>query len=183
MEIHQSLSDAIPMVMKAITTSVSSLPQVRSLQELQSALKCLEAWTPFLSGKSVHQLVFPNSALICIISDLTPLLPLLITLLTPSSGPLPDDDVFIPASDALQEIMSKSSLSSGSGTKTLTEPILIWCEQWGGTIVTNTLSSKSRMCSTLSFEWNGMAGLTYQPDHQRAQWTQFPTRFVNFSLL
>jgi hypothetical protein len=97
----------------------------------------------------------PLLVLIYIISDLTPLLPLLIALLTPSSGPLPDDEVFIPASDALQEIMSKSSLSSGSGTKTLTEPILIWCEQWGGTIVANTLTSEFRMRSWLPLTRNG----------------------------
>lgn len=75
-------------------------------------------------------------------SDLTPLIPLLISLITPvpSLHPEFDDDTFIPASDALQEIMSKSALSDGSGSKTLVEPLLIWLERWGGRIVEASLS-------------------------------------------
>jgi hypothetical protein len=74
-------------------------------------------------------------------SDVTALVPLLIDLL----NPLPqanrearvefDSSVFVPATEALEEVMSKSVLSDGSGSKTLTEPLLVWCERWGGTII------------------------------------------------
>jgi len=37
--------------------------------------------------------------------------------------------------------MTKSTLSDGSGSKTLTEPLLIWLERWGAGIIENTLNS------------------------------------------
>ena len=76
-------------------------------------------------------------------SDLTLLIPLLITLLGPipsfSAEPLFEDTKFIPASDALQELLTKSVLSDGSGTESLTEPLLLWLARWAGNIVEETL--------------------------------------------
>lgn len=54
-----------------------------------------------------------------------------------------DDDEFVAASDALQEVMSNSVLSDGAGSKTLTEPLLLWFQRFGGSIVESTLSSMS----------------------------------------
>ena len=71
-------------------------------------------------------------------SDLTPLIPLLISLLNPSS---PDDSIFLASSDVLQEITSKSPLSDGSGSKTLTEPLLIWFDVMGNKIMETTLAT------------------------------------------
>lgn len=69
---------------------------------------------------------------------MTPLIPLLISLLDPS---IPDDSIFIAASDALQEITSKSPLSDGSGSKSLTEPLLVWFDVVGNRIMESTLAT------------------------------------------
>jgi hypothetical protein len=66
------------------------------------------------------------------------LIPLLVPLLTPLDD---NDQVFTAASDTLQEIMTKSALSDGSGSKTLTEPLLLWLDSTGGRIVEASLSS------------------------------------------
>ena len=50
--------------------------------------------------------------------------------------------MFAWTSDALQEVMSKSVLSDGSGSKTLTEPLLIWMDNWAVQIVNATLNGK-----------------------------------------
>lgn len=81
--------------------------------------------------------------LLLLSSDLTPLIPILISLLAPSPNGEFDETVFVSASDTLQEVMSKSALSDGSGSKTLTEPLLIWMDNWAGQIVNATLSSES----------------------------------------
>ncbi|KZP33116.1 ARM repeat-containing protein [Athelia psychrophila] len=122
-QMMQSLSDAVPMVVQAITTSISLPRETLSSRQLDSAMKCLVAWMPILPS-----------------NDLTPLIPLLISLLAPSHNEF-DDAIFIPASDALQEVMSKSAMSDGSGSKTLTEPLLIWLDTWAGPIVETTLST------------------------------------------
>jgi hypothetical protein len=70
--------------------------------------------------------------------DITPLIPPLISLLDRFST---DPDTFIAASDALQELMSKSALSDGSGSRILTEPLLLWLDASGGRIVEATLHS------------------------------------------
>lgn len=75
-------------------------------------------------------------------SDLTPLIPNLILLLAPSPNGEFDESVFAWTSDALQEVMSKSVLSDGSGSKTLTEPLLIWMDNWAVQIVNATLNGK-----------------------------------------
>lgn len=80
-------------------------------------------------------------------SDITPFIPVLLTLMTPAQLPpnsVFDEDEFTLASDALQEILSRSALSDGSGTKVLTEPLLIWLERYGRFIVEQTLNGESR---------------------------------------
>ena len=77
-------------------------------------------------------------------SDLTPLIPLLIALLSPvSTSPLEfDETAFVGASDTLQDLMSRSALAGGSANRTLTEPLLNWCHSYGGRIVEDTLKSR-----------------------------------------
>ena len=76
-------------------------------------------------------------------SDVTPLIPQLIEMLKPVPGSNEfDEDEFTMASDSLQEIMSKSALADGAGSKSLTEPLLLWCEQYGAAIVDHTISGK-----------------------------------------
>ncbi|KAF9443602.1 ARM repeat-containing protein [Macrolepiota fuliginosa MF-IS2] len=115
-QMSQSLMDAVPMVAQAITSSILSTSPP---SHIQSALRCLQAWMT----------IFPTS-------DLTPIIPMLISLLNP-----PDEDIFISASDTLQEILSKSALSDGSGTRTLTEPLLFWLDRVGTVIVREVVSS------------------------------------------
>ncbi|KAG6836262.1 hypothetical protein H0H93_009663 [Arthromyces matolae] len=116
LQIQQSLKDAVPMVMQAIQSSLES-----SLQ-IPSALKCFQSWISTLTS-----------------NDITPLIPLLISLLNRTT----DDDgqTFEAASDALQEIMTRSPLSDGSGSRTLTEPLLIWADLHGSHIIQTTLQS------------------------------------------
>ena len=53
-----------------------------------------------------------------------------------------DDDVaFVAASNIVQEHLSNSALSYGPGTKTVTEPLLLWLDRYGGEIVQATVSS------------------------------------------
>jgi len=47
----QSLQDALPLVVQAVTASIADSGQPVSDRELQSALKCLEAWMSHLRGK------------------------------------------------------------------------------------------------------------------------------------
>ncbi|KAJ8494655.1 hypothetical protein ONZ45_g13157 [Pleurotus djamor] len=103
LQLQQSLLDATPMVIQAITSTITD-PQI-PLRNLLSALKCLEAWLTTLPS-----------------SDLTPLIAVLINLLISYNS----DDAFVAISDTLQEIMSKSALSNGAGSRTLTEPLLVY---------------------------------------------------------
>jgi hypothetical protein len=70
-------------------------------------------------------------------SDLTPFIPMLIDLLNPIPLHLPelevtfDSSTFVLSAETLEEILSKSVLSDGSGSKVLTEPLLLWCLRWG----------------------------------------------------
>ncbi|KAH9942102.1 ARM repeat-containing protein, partial [Amylocystis lapponica] len=126
-QMQRTLLDAVPMVTQAITTCIT-MHQQRPMSELTSALHCLQAWMT----------VFPSS-------DLTPFIPLLIALLNPSSAPGEnpefDETTFVLVSDTLQEVMAKSALSDGAGSKTLTEPLLLWLDRYGGRIVEETLSA------------------------------------------
>ena len=77
-------------------------------------------------------------------SDITPLIPVLISLLTPPNpeGEM-DPEVFAPASDALQEIMTRSSLAGGAGVLSLTLPLLVWVDTWGPRILQSSTSCAS----------------------------------------
>ena len=46
-----------------------------------------------------------------------------------------DEEEFEIVTDAIQEILSASALSGGAGSKTLTEPLLVWCERYGNGIL------------------------------------------------
>ncbi|KAI0686931.1 ARM repeat-containing protein [Cytidiella melzeri] len=123
-KMERLLGNAVPMVTQVITNCVSRPRTHASPNELRSALKCFEAWMPYVPA-----------------NDITPLIPLLIALLSPASIVAElDENEFTMASDALQEIMSKSALSDGVGTKSLTEPLLLWCEQYGTAIVDRTIN-------------------------------------------
>lgn len=78
------------------------------------------------------------------LSDITPAVPLLISLLEPTPGQSPvfNESLFVPASDVLQELMAHPPFYDGSGSKTLTEPLLIWIEKWGGAIVEASIRGK-----------------------------------------
>ncbi|KIJ41891.1 hypothetical protein M422DRAFT_68108 [Sphaerobolus stellatus SS14] len=115
MVINESLHEAIPTVTQAITTSITN-PNV-STSELTVALKCLEKW-----------IVWKLPA-----DYLTPFLPILISLLS-------FEPSFIPASDVLQEVMTSSSLSDGSGSKVLTEPLLDYFCRHGQAIYEQTIA-------------------------------------------
>ncbi|KIP05962.1 hypothetical protein PHLGIDRAFT_36173 [Phlebiopsis gigantea 11061_1 CR5-6] len=122
-KIHGMLVDCVPMVAQAVNTSVSRPRPHPAPGELQSALKCFQAWLPFMRADA-----------------LTPLIPLLIDHLTPAPGSSDlDETEFTAISDALQEIMSGSALSNGSGSKTLTEPLLLWFDCYGSSIIENTI--------------------------------------------
>lgn len=61
---------------------------------------------------------------------------MLISLLSPPSPETDiDHEIFSPASDALQEIMTRSSLAGGAGVMTLTLPLLVWVDTWGPRIL------------------------------------------------
>ncbi|KAJ3868242.1 armadillo-type protein [Lentinula novae-zelandiae] len=116
---QQSMNDAIPLVIQAIRTSIESPVNVAFSHELSSALKCFQSWLSILPT-----------------SEFSPLIPAIITLLNPEF-----DTTFVAASDTLQEIMSKSPLSDGSGTRILTEPLLLWLHLTGTNIVDSAVQS------------------------------------------
>ncbi|RPD63454.1 ARM repeat-containing protein [Lentinus tigrinus ALCF2SS1-6] len=125
-QMQTTLADAVPMVVQAISECIQAPSMQRSYNELNAALKCLQAWMTILPANS-----------------LTPLVPLLLSLMLPQSeAPSAefDDQAFIPASDTLQELLIKSALSDGSGTKTVTEPLLLWLDRYGDAIMRTTVS-------------------------------------------
>lgn len=82
-------------------------------------------------------------------SNITPLIPLLIALLNPPSpGAEVDPDIFTPASDTLQEITTRSPLSVGAGTATLTEPLLVWLDVVGAQILQSHSSCTYMLCQS-----------------------------------
>ncbi|KZV82789.1 ARM repeat-containing protein [Exidia glandulosa HHB12029] len=105
----QTLRDAVPLMTQLVTAGASSAqPRV-----LQSAMKCLSAW--------IAANCIPGD-------DLTPLLPLLIGLLSSPAS-------FIPATEALDSVLTSSPLANGAGTKVLTEPLLVWLNANGPAIL------------------------------------------------
>jgi importin-13 len=79
-------------------------------------------------------------------SDITTLVPLLLSNLSQS-------DMFIPSCNVVIEILSSSSLSGGAGTKILTEPLLFWLEHQG------------RLIYDSSLECESLPSRTYTPAH------------------
>ncbi|KAL0062877.1 hypothetical protein AAF712_010197 [Marasmius tenuissimus] len=116
---QQSLLDATSMVIQAIKSSIDPPLNPSSHNDVLAALKSLQAWLSHLPS-----------------SDLTPLFPNIISLLQTEV-----DDVFVGASDTLQEVMTKSALSDGSGTRILTEPLLVWLDSRGSQVVNNSSQS------------------------------------------
>lgn len=122
-QIHGQLIESVSLVTQAVQNSVSRPRPHPVPNELRAALKCFSAWLPFMRA-----------------NDLTPLIPQLIDILSPPQGSNEFDETeFVAASEALQEIMSRSALSEGSGSRTLTEPLLLWFDRCGGIIVDKTL--------------------------------------------
>jgi hypothetical protein len=138
MQMQQTMMDASPMVVQAITATITQPLGTIPTNQYISALRCLQAWLSFLRAEYVTS----STAILFIdplsFSHITPLIPLLINLLDPS---FPDDSVFIASSDALQELTSKSPLSDGAGSKTLTEPLMVWFNSMGNKIVENALAN------------------------------------------
>ncbi|KAL4071677.1 armadillo-type protein [Scleroderma yunnanense] len=119
LQMHQTLLDASPLVVQAVTATISQFPSTTCAHEFEPALKCLQAWMCILRADNI-----------------TPLIPLLVSLLNPPApGAEVDPDIFTPASDTLQEIMTRSPLSAGAGTATLTEPLLLWLDGVGSQIL------------------------------------------------
>ncbi|KAI0633121.1 ARM repeat-containing protein [Trametes polyzona] len=124
-QMQASLVAAVPMVTQGISGCITAPAAQRSHNELTAATKCLQAWMSILPA-----------------SDLTPFVPLLLSLMIPTAetpSPEYDDQAFIPASDTLQELLSRSALADGSGTKTVTEPLLLWLDRYGGAIVRTSI--------------------------------------------
>ncbi|KAL6303348.1 ARM repeat-containing protein [Sparassis latifolia] len=122
---QKTLQDAVPMVTQAIASCITIPREQRSSRDVSSALKCLQAWCG----------VLPANAL-------GPLIPLLISLLDPiSTAPIDfDETTFISSSDTIQEVMTQSAYSA-AGSRTLTEPLLLWLDRYGSLIVEDTLHS------------------------------------------
>ncbi|KAI0247835.1 ARM repeat-containing protein [Lactifluus subvellereus] len=128
----QSLRDAIPLVTQAIASSIVPSTDPARLRQLQSALKCLEAWIPNLPS-----------------NDVTPLLPSLFALLDPVSP------TFQSAISAALAVLSAPAFADGTGSATLTLPLLQWCSQAGPPIVNVVLSqgpdeTASALCRLLA---------------------------------
>ncbi|KZT68569.1 ARM repeat-containing protein [Daedalea quercina L-15889] len=125
-QVQSSLRSVVPIVAQAITSCIDLPQALGAPHQLSSALKCLQSWLPELPA-----------------NDLTPLIPPLIELMSPTStSPLEfDETAFVGASETLQELMSRSALAEGSANRTLTEPLLIWCHTYGGQLLEDTLNN------------------------------------------
>ena len=133
-QIDQGLSDAVPVFMRFFSETTSDVSA--SIAERVAALKCLQAWIAWgLTGKYVNSHMY-NSSLTFAPSDLTSVVPTLISLLS-------HPDLFVEASDVLQDILTSSALAQGYGPKTLTEPILQWINIAGTSIAQRSLQRLS----------------------------------------
>ncbi|KAI9508978.1 ARM repeat-containing protein [Russula earlei] len=115
-QVLQSLSEAVPLVTQAVASSIGPSTDPTRLRQLQSALKCLEAWMPNLPS-----------------NDVTPLLPSLFALLDPAAP------TFQPAVSAVLAVLSAPAFANGAGSATLTLPLLEWSAQAGPPIISTTL--------------------------------------------
>lgn len=52
-----------------------------------------------------------------------------------------NEPAFVAASDALQEILSKSPLADGAATKSLTEPLLLWLDSVGSSVIASSVQN------------------------------------------
>jgi len=109
------------MVVQAVTASIDQPRGTIPSQQISAALQTLQAWMNILPA-----------------DNLIPFITILIRQLDPE-----DEETFLPASETLQEIMSKSTLSDGAGTKSLTEPLLLWLDAIGTGIVSATVQSNN----------------------------------------
>ncbi|CCM04086.1 uncharacterized protein FIBRA_06245 [Fibroporia radiculosa] len=123
-QMQRTLLEFVPTVVQAMSACIAGPQSQSSPHEMISALKCMQAWLGMMPA-----------------NDLTPLIPALIALLNPIDGEY-REDAFVLASDTFQEIMAKSALSDGSGTKTLTEPLLLWSDAHGRKIIEATLNGE-----------------------------------------
>ncbi|KAF8305820.1 hypothetical protein DL93DRAFT_2065964, partial [Clavulina sp. PMI_390] len=112
-----AVRSAVVLVTQAITTSLNN--PASSVREQTTSLKCVEAWIPHLPG-----------------DQLTELAPIIVNTL---SRP----DLFVGATDVICELMTSSPLSSGSGTKILTDPLLQWLEVEGREIYQASVETES----------------------------------------
>lgn len=111
-----------------------------SVAERVAALKCLKAWIAWgLTGKYVTT-DKSNSSLMHSFSDLTSVIPTLISLLSHA-------DLFVEVSDVLQDVLTSSALAQGYGSKTLTEPVLRWVNTTGTSIAQRSLQCSSSALS------------------------------------
>ncbi|KAF9471249.1 ARM repeat-containing protein [Pholiota conissans] len=117
----QTLNDSTSMVVDIILDTITRPVNLSHTENCISALHCFQAWMSSFKA-----------------NDLTKLIPAVIALLNPN---LPDESIFIAASDALQELTTNSALSDGSGSKTITEPLLLWLDTVGCRIVESTLAT------------------------------------------
>ncbi|KAF9037788.1 ARM repeat-containing protein, partial [Hymenopellis radicata] len=118
---NQSLKGSKELVLSAITSTINRVVSTASDKEVESALKCFQAWLPFFN-----------------VDDYIAVIPFLYTLLDPDN-----DKFFVSASDALQELLDSSLLSNGSisGMSHLTQPILLWVDTKGNRIIENTIQT------------------------------------------
>ncbi|KAG8982393.1 hypothetical protein FRB93_008149 [Tulasnella sp. JGI-2019a] len=112
-----SIRDSLPAIMELLTSRIQVRPDVPISGRL-AWLKATEAWINWgLPG-----------------DELTSLVPILNNLLR-------NRDTFIATCDVLEEIMTKSSISSGRGAKVLTEPLLAWIASEGAMILQESLAT------------------------------------------
>jgi hypothetical protein len=116
-----------------------------SVAERVAALKCLKAWIAWgLTGRYVttykSNTYKSNSPLMYSLSDLTSVIPTLISLLSHA-------DLFVDVSDVLQDVLTTSALAQGYGSKTLTEPVLRWVNTTGASIAQRSLQCSSFVLS------------------------------------
>ncbi len=129
----QSLREAVPLVTQAIASSIAAPVDPSRLSQLQSALRCLEAWLPNLPSRCVRSAPMPLDSTRhtrnARHSDITPLLPPLFALLDPSAP------TFQPVVSAVLAVLSSPAFADGAGSVTLTVPLLQWCAQAGPPLV------------------------------------------------
>ncbi|KAF8331847.1 armadillo-type protein, partial [Cantharellus anzutake] len=108
-----ALRSASYSVLQAILSSLNN-PE-RDVSERVAACKCCETWIQHLPA-----------------NDITSTLPSLFANLT-------DPLIFVSAASILEEILTSSPFSNGTGTRVLTEPLLTWLDEVGQNIFQNSL--------------------------------------------